>query len=61
MQQIKTREYYLACRRDKGILDSLIDTARYKGVAVNDVCDTLGIELTEAQLKKLNEMGVKLV
>lgn len=61
VQQIKTREFYLACRRDKGILDSLIDTAAYKGVSVNEVCDTLGYELSEAQLKKLEEMGVKLV
>lgn len=61
MQQIKTRDYYLATRRDKGVLESLIETARYKGVSVNDVCATLGYELSEAQLKKLAEMGVKLV
>lgn len=61
MQQIKTREFYLACRRDKTILESLVETARYKGVAVNDVCDTLGIELSEEQLRKLDSMGVKLV
>jgi hypothetical protein len=61
MQSLKTRDYYLATRRDKGVLDSLIETARYKGVSVNEVCDTLGYELSEAQLKKLEEMGVKLI
>jgi hypothetical protein len=54
---LKTREYYLACRRDKGVLDSLIDTARYKGMSIREVCDALDYELSDAQVAKLKEMG----
>lgn len=57
---ISTREYYLACRSDNTVLVSLIETARYKGVTVREVCDTLGYELSEAQEAKLREMGINL-
>lgn len=57
---LTTRAYYLACRYDMGVLPSLIDTARYKGVTVREVCDTLNYSLSEEQEKKLREMGVKL-
>lgn len=57
---LKTREYYLACRYDDSILVSLIKTAQYKGVTVREVCDTLGLTLTDDQEAKLREMGVKI-
>jgi hypothetical protein len=56
---LKTRDYYLACRYDKGILESLIDTAKYKSVPISEVCQTLGIELSEEQIVKLNNMGYR--
>lgn len=54
---IKTREYYLACRRDQGVVESLIATAQYKGMSVQEVCDTLGYELSESQIDRLKKEG----
>jgi hypothetical protein len=54
---LKTRDYYLACRYDQKILPSLIETARYKGATIQEVCDTLGIELSDEQVAQLKEMG----
>lgn len=45
---ITTREYYLACRRDNGVRESLRLTAEYKGMSTAEVAETLGIaEITE--------------
>jgi DNA-directed RNA polymerase specialized sigma24 family protein len=44
---IKTREYYLACRRDNTIMRSLQLTAEYKGMSKEEVADILGIDLQE--------------
>jgi hypothetical protein len=60
MQSLKTRDYYLACRRDKTILESLVDTANYKGDSIQTIADRLGMELSEAQIRKLKEMGYDL-
>lgn len=54
---IKAREYFVACRQDRGILDSLIETAKYKGMTVEEVCHAIPYQLSEEQEKKLREMG----
>lgn len=52
-QKLPTRQYFLACRRDQNAVDSIVDTAKYKGVSCQDVIDQLGLTLTEEQERLL--------
>jgi len=57
---IKTREYYLACRHDNGIVRSLIETSKYKGMSIREVMDNLRMEPTPEIERKLKEEGYSL-
>lgn len=41
---IPTKTFYLACRADNGVRKSLQLTAEYKGVTVEEICETLGFD-----------------
>jgi hypothetical protein len=58
---IKTREYFVACRQDKTRLESLIETAQYKGMTIRETTDALGLTLTDTEENKLRELGINLV
>lgn len=58
---LKTREYFLACRRDMGRVQALIETSRYKGMTILEVVENLGLTLSEREEAKLRELGYSLV
>jgi hypothetical protein len=41
---IPIREFYVACRADHGVRESIKLTAEYRGISESEVCDALGFE-----------------
>ena len=39
------REYFLACRTDKGVRESVRETAKYHNTTTEHVCKKLGLDM----------------
>lgn len=49
MRTIPLKEFYIACRADNGIRDSIRLTAEYRGITREEVCEALDLDEKFAQ------------